>query len=232
MNENIRRMIKVIVVATMVLIILLTAFGLDVSIYAKEQVKGDIVEKSIMSEDIKIEKVSLVRSIDKNEYSKEIIEKNDEFIYIKDIKMPIEHQKYLFKMCKERNLDYLKTLALLKHESQLNPFEVYKESYGYMQIHKVNHNRLSKELKTENKALDPYININWGTFMLNELYSMWRNEGISDKAISGSNFTTLDKYVFSSYNKGVAGFKKYGEATRYIGKVNDEYMFLSAAIAN
>lgn len=155
----------------------------------------------------------------------------DQFIYLDNIGMAKEHQEFLYNLCKEKNLDYLKVLAIIKHESQFNSQNISKTGdYGYMQINKGNHKRLAKALNTPNKPLDPHINIKWGTYMLDDLYTSWRKQGISDKTKEGEAFSKLDRYVLSSYNKGVAGFKKYGEATKYIKRVEQEYIHLKNLI--
>ena len=136
--------------------------------------------------------------------------------------MPINHQKYLYYLTTNRGLNYKKTLAILKHESQFNANEINGNDYGYMQINKGNHKGLSKTLNTPNTPLNPYVNLFWGTYMLRNLYDTWEKEGISNESIEGSAFTKLDRYVLSSYNKGVAGFKKNGEATNYINNVETE----------
>ena len=145
-----------------------------------------------------------------------------EFKPIYNIKMPINHQKYLYYLTTNRGLNYKKTLAILKHESQFNANEINGNDYGYMQINKGNHKGLSKTLNTPNTPLNPYVNLFWGTYMLRNLYDTWEKEGISNESIEGSAFTKLDRYVLSSYNKGVAGFKKNGEATNYINNVETE----------
>lgn len=131
------------------------------------------------------------------------------------IDMPIEHQLYLLEMCKERGLDYVKTLALIGHESQFREDAISNtKDYGYMQINKINHEHLSSLLKTSNNPLDPYTNINWGTYILSDLYDYWSNNGIYGES--------LDIYVWSSYNKGINGFKKSGEASNYIRKIREQ----------
>lgn len=155
-----------------------------------------------------------------------VVENAEGFKYIEEIPMPKKHQKYLYDICKKRNLNYLKTLALLKHESQFKVDAISStDDYGYMQVRIINHKRLSNELKTPNTPLDPYVNMNWGTYMLKELYDLWEKENI-DNTNPETNITTLDRYVMSSYNKGVAGFKKHGEATKYIEKVEKELNLL------
>lgn len=139
------------------------------------------------------------------------------------IKMPIEHQIYLYDICQERGLDYLKTLAIIKHESSFNSQSNNGVNFGYMQIHKMHHNRLSQALKVENKPLDPYININWGTHMLSKLYKKFRKEGLTGDV--------LDRAVWSSYNKGEGGFRKTGEATKYIEKTYKDLSEIKKALA-
>ncbi len=126
------------------------------------------------------------------------------------IPMKIEHQIHLYNLCVDRNLDYIKTLALVQTESTFNPNAASRSNFGYMQINRVNHNRLAKNLKTANAPLDPYINLNWGTKMLEDLYRKY--EGL------GYEGDKLDRAVWSSYNKGEGGFKRTGEATHYINK--------------
>lgn len=122
--------------------------------------------------------------------------------------LPKKHQEYLYKLCVQRGLDYYKVLAIIKTESNFKPNARSRESYGYFQIAKINHKSFAKTLKTKNAPLDPYVNLNWGTYELSKLYKYWKARGVSgDK---------LDNYVWSSYNKGLYGFKKKGLATSYI----------------
>jgi soluble lytic murein transglycosylase-like protein len=139
-------------------------------------------------------------------------------IYNPRIPMKKEYQEYLYKLCLQRGLDYKKTLALIKTESSFNPKAHGGNNYGYFQVNKINHASLSKKLRTPNKPYDPYVNINWGTYMLSDLYRYWKNKGIKGRQ--------LDEYVWSSYNRGLNGFKKHGKAYSYINKMrkNIEYI--------
>lgn len=138
--------------------------------------------------------------------------------------MPIEHQEYLYKKCKEWELDYSKTLAIISLESNFNSKLISTtRDYGYMQINKGNHSHLSKTLGTPNSPVDPYINIDWGTYMLGDLYQNWRGHNINEEVKEGQIFSELDKYVMSSYNKGITGFKKKGMATKYINLIEDRF---------
>lgn len=136
------------------------------------------------------------------------------FEYDADIPMPKAHQSALYKLCKKKGLDYKKALAVIQHESQYDPNEISETNdYGYFQINKVNHADLVKKLNTPNKPLDPFVNIEWGTTMLSDLYAYWQ-----DKGITGDR---LDEYVWSSYNKGIGGFREHGKAVTYIKKVRE-----------
>lgn len=141
-------------------------------------------------------------------------------IYNSNIPMPKEHQEYLYKRCQELGLNYKKTLASIKHESDFNVNVVSETNdYGYFQINKVNHQDLSQKLDTANSPLNPYVNIDWGTYMLSDLYNYWKDQGYTG--------TGLDNAVWSSYNKGLNGFKKYGQATAYINKMQEAIQFVN-----
>lgn len=140
-------------------------------------------------------------------------------IFNPDIPMDREHQEYLYQLCQERGLDYLKTLAVLKHESQFDPNAISPGGdFGYMQVNRVNHKYLSKTLETPNDPLDPFVNLNWGTYLLASAYNHWEARGITGEQ--------LDKYALSTYNKGLTGFRNHGKAVSYIAKVNRELEYL------
>lgn len=139
-------------------------------------------------------------------------EGSEGFVYNPEIPMPKEHQSYLYKLSKERQIDYAIALAIIKHESGFDPNKISKTNdYGYFQINKINHESLAKTLNTPNDPLDPYININWGTYMLGQLYSKWSKEYAGKQ---------LHEIVWSCYNLGEFGYKKHGIATKYVKKVN------------
>lgn len=148
--------------------------------------------------------------------------KKDDGIYNKNIPMPRAHQEYLNKLCNERGLNYTNMLAIIKHESQFDSNCITNRDYGYFQVNTCNHTDLAKELKTENEALDPYININWGTYMMSGIYKKWINKGYSGEE--------LDKVAWSEYNEGAYGLKKWGLANNYINKVNSEKRFIESVM--
>lgn len=134
------------------------------------------------------------------------------FVYTDKIPMPYKQQEYLYKLTKQRGLDYKETLAVIMLESTFRPNVVASNNYGYFQVNKVNHPRLAKTLGTKNAPLDPYVNMNWGTFMLAELKKKFQKQGLKG--------TALKEAMLSAYNRGEGGYKKYGKATHYINKHN------------
>lgn len=140
-----------------------------------------------------------------------------------DIAMPIKHQKYLYKLCKEKGLNYIKTLAILKHESQFDANLIHSnrngtKDYGYMQVNSCNHENFAKELGTPIDPLDPYINLEWGTHELQKLKGYYSEQGLTG--------VELFEAIQSAYNKGIYGFKKHGKAERYIERTNKELNWL------
>jgi len=133
--------------------------------------------------------------------------------------LPLEHQEYLYNLCMEYGLNFDMTLAVMEHESKFDVNAIGEtEDYGYFQVNVINHEWLSGVVNTTNKPLDPYINMQWGTYMLSWLYDHWKEEGLSGEA--------LDEAVWSSYNKGIKGFERTGHAKEYIEKVKLSLEFI------
>lgn len=141
------------------------------------------------------------------------------FPYSEKLPLPYEHQEYLYSLCMQYGLDYEKVLAVMEHESKFDPNAIGATSdFGYFQINSINHVWLSETLGTPNDPLDPYVNMQWGTFFLADLIDYWENEGLTG--------TALDEAVLSSYNKGKTGFRRTGKATNYIEKVRESYALI------
>ena len=140
--------------------------------------------------------------------------------YKKTIPLSFNLQKYLYDLCVKRGLDYKETLAVIRHESSFNPRAKGGNNYGYFQVSKVNHANLAKTLKTKNAPFDPYINMNWGTYMLSNLQNKYKKYGLK-----GSN---LKAAVLSAYNKGEGGYARTGKATAYIKRHNQHLAYIKA----
>ncbi len=172
--------------------------------------------QEIEAKNVETPKVEVPKVEEKKEVAKPT--PSDDGIYNSKIDMPKAHQEYLYKLCQERGLDYKEMLAIIKHESQFKSNCITDRDYGYFQVNKVNHADLAKKLKTANAPLDPYVNINWGTYMMSNIYKYWSNNGHSGR--------DLDQLAWSEYNQGHTGLQKWGLATKYIAKVDNEKRFV------
>lgn len=135
------------------------------------------------------------------------------------IPMPIEHQDFLHLLCTEKNIDFKKTMAIIRLESRFNQNNVSGKTYGYFQVHQMHHANLARDHKTAIAPLNPYINLKWGTTMVSNLYRSFENQGLSgDK---------LDRAVLSAFNKGIGGYKRTGEATKFINIYNQHLNWIN-----
>ena len=147
------------------------------------------------------------------------------FTYNDKLPLPEKHQEYLWNLCKSKGLDYKVALTVMSTESDFRHNIIAyggklttdqpnrNEDYGYFQINQINHKSLSSTLGTANAPLDPYVNMQWGVHMLSELTKSYGNDIES---------------VLSAYNKGVAGYKKYGKAVKYIERYNQKFEYLTS----
>ncbi|MFF2532369.1 transglycosylase SLT domain-containing protein [Brevibacillus sp. NPDC058079] len=179
----------------------------------KQVVVAASIEKPIQTEWEKINRQATVKKEAKpGVSSSKDLKTTNGFVYNPNIPMPKKHQEYLYKLCQERGLNYKIALAVIKHESGFDPNEISEtDDYGYFQVNIINHEDLASQLNTPNKPLDPIINLNWGTSKLSYLYSYWKERGVSGDQ--------LDTYVWSSYNRGIKGFKDNGVAVKYVKSV-------------
>lgn len=158
--------------------------------------------------------VSMSDSVITEQQASELLDAHtpDLGIYNELVPMPREHQEYLYELCELYGLDYIKTLAVIQHESLFDANATNATNdFGYFQINEVNHASLAEKLKTKNQPFDPYVNMQWGTYMLSDLYAYWEERGYHGQG--------LDDAVWSSYNKGVTGFLQYGHAVEYINRM-------------
>lgn len=183
---------------------------------AAENAKKIAEEKALKEEQDRIQKEKQAQEAKEAQIANEKKAEQERLASIADGQLPKAHQSYLLKRTQKLGIDYKKALAVMKTESGFNPNVISSTNdYGYFQINKINHARMIQTLGSPNTPLDPYVNIDWGTFMLAELYEYWGDRGVTG--------TELDEYVWSSYNRGLGGFKKYGKVSQYIQKVNESY---------
>ena len=102
-------------------------------------------------------------------------------------------QQMIFEKCTEYGVDFTLAMAVIFKESSFRPDVVSADGgdYGLMQINKINHKWLSKELGITN-FLDPEQNVTAGLYMLSNLFEKY------DDAAK----------VLMAYNMGEGGAKK------------------------
>lgn len=209
------RIVYTVIAFLFIALIVLTTKALATSTdEVKETAPAPKSEVVVQKEQKEVEKKVEVKEVKVPAQPKKVEAKKVEtgFVYNEDIPMPKDHQAYLYELTEKHGLDYVKTLAVIQHESvfdanAINP----TNDYGYFQINIVNHEPLSGLLGTPNTPFDPYVNMEWGTYMLADLYEYWSEQGYKGQG--------LDDAVWSSYNKGKVGFLKYGHAEEYIHKM-------------
>ncbi len=140
--------------------------------------------------------------------------------YHKKLPLSRMQQLYLYELSIKRKLNYVDMLAFIHHESTFRANARGGKNYGYFQINKINHARLSKVLKTKNAPNDPYVNMNWGTYMISELYTKYKKKGLKG--------TALKNAVLSAYNKGEGGYARTGLAKAYIKKHNQSLAYVKS----
>lgn len=222
-----KKLSKKIIIVSLILGISLN----NVNVYGENLKSGDL--NNTTNNEVNISNVlnEDVNCLNNNETSKAVEEKTEVLepntcynqIYNPKINMPKSHQEYLYKLCQERGLDYRKMLSIIKNESQFDPNCISDRDYGYFQINKVNHSELAKELNTANDPLDPYVNLNWGTYMLSNIYSYWSKNGHTGK--------DLDRLAWSEFNEGHAGLQKWGLANTYIQRIENERNFIDSVFS-
>lgn len=144
----------------------------------------------------------------KDTKNKKDIKDEEALWYRKQNPMKKDHQKLLWEYCKKRDINYIDMLALIYTESNFHEKCFTGKYYGYFQISKGNCSNLAKALKTENKPLDGTININWGTAMYSWI--------LADKRVKGLKEAKKRDVVLSIFQRGPAGYDKYGISTKYL----------------
>lgn len=131
-----------------------------------------------------------------------IINLEDVKIYY-DVPLDFEVQDYLFKQCEKYDVPVELVLALIKKESNFKANAISRTNdYGLMQINKVNHKSLKKELGVTD-FLDAKQNILCGVYILSGHL----------KSVDGDIHKALMQYQF-----GIAGAKRLWRKNIYSSK--------------
>ena len=118
-------------------------------------------------------------------------------------------QQMILEKCEEYNIDFAFTMAVIFKESSFKPNVISSDGgdYGLMQINRINHEWLSKQLGVTD-FLDPEQNVTAGLYMLRQLF-----EKYGDPAL-----------VLMAYNMGEGGAKKQWDKGIYTSDYADSVL--------
>lgn len=108
-----------------------------------------------------------------------------------DCRLDDATQQMILERCEELDLDFAFVMAVIFRESSFRPNADSGSSVGLMQINRVNHDWLSKELGITD-FFDPEQNVKAGTYMLRQLFEKYEDAGM----------------VLMAYNMGESGARK------------------------
>ena len=132
-----------------------------------------------------------------------------------DKPMEVEYQGFLYLMSEKYDLDFYLLLALIETESDFQTDLISETNdYGLMQINKMNHEWLSKELDITD-FLDPYQNMKAGCYVLSKL--MDSCDGNVTKALMSYNM---------GYEEADTLWKNGIYSTKYSDKVENRWIVL------
>lgn len=152
----------------------------------------------IISAIIYCNKISKVQA----EEQEPIIDLEDVKIYY-DVPLDFEVQDYLFEQCEKYDVPVELVLAVINKESNFKADAISKTNdYGLMQINKINHKWLKKELGVTN-FLDAKQNILCGVYILSGHL----------KSVDGNIHKALMRYQF-----GIAGAKRLWKKNIFTSK--------------
>ena len=110
-----------------------------------------------------------------------------------------ETQQMILEKCEKYNIDFAFAMAVIFKESSFRPDADSGSSVGLMQINRINHEWLSKELGITD-FFDPEQNVEAGLFMLRKLFDKYEDSG----------------FVLMAYNMGETGAKKLWDKGIYM----------------
>ena len=125
-----------------------------------------------------------------------------------------ETQQMIVEKCKEYNIDFSFTMAVIFKESSFRPDADSGSSVGLMQINRINHEWLSKELGITD-FFDPEQNVTAGLYMLRQLFEKYEDPAL----------------VLMAYNMGETGARRLWDKGIYTSDYA-EGVFQQAEIYN
>lgn len=123
-----------------------------------------------------------------------------------DCRLDDETQQMILEKCEEYGIDFAFTMAVIFKESSFRPNADSGSSVGLMQINRINHDWLSKELGITD-FFDPEQNVEAGLFMLRNLFEKYDDPHTVLMAYNMGEYGAKkqwDKGIFTSaYSEGV-----------------------------
>ena len=116
-----------------------------------------------------------------------------------DCRLDDATQQMILERCEELDLDFAFVMAVIFRESSFKANADSGSSVGLMQINRVNHDWLSKELGITD-FFDPEQNVKAGTYMLRQLFEKYEDAGM----------------VLMAYNMGESGARKLWNKGIYV----------------
>jgi len=196
MNKQLRNGWRIVIIAAMILTLILNWDELPSPVMASRLMDKPVTEM-LTDQSATKEKVP--------ENKIEVAEAAGEKRYL-DIALSPELQDYTRSVCHNYKVPFELALAVMQTESSYRPDAVNGQSYGLMQVHKINWPRLSYKLGIDD-FMEPKNNILAGVYMLSELISKYGEY----------------EAVLLCYNQGEAGAERCWEkeifSTAYSDKV-------------
>ena len=145
----------------------------------------------------------------------EILVGEDDSLWLRNVPLSEELQKFTFELCEEHGLSYDMVLAVIQHESKFNPKAVGKnnngsEDRGLMQLNSSFHQWHSELLGIPRNQFDPFNerqNLEVGIKILAHYRDYWYERGVDDQE-------RLFKYTLNSYNAGISAYRNMGLISR------------------
>ncbi len=148
---------------------------------------------------------------------KKIVAKAPQKPKVKDLPLPEEVSDYLWKKSRESGFSYYLLLAIAQQESNFDTTSVSKTGdYGLLQINKRTAKGIAAKLDLKKYNLMDYkTSIDFSLYHLSGLRAYWDKKGYKGKS--------LERMILLSYNRGVAGAKRYvkkhGRTSAYVSNI-------------
>ena len=218
--KNRKPAIALIILIDVLVIIGLIALGLIIGFKRIDKKLQEEIRNEVVSYKFESESESATYEVIEEEKEPEIkINEvwvvNDTGFEPVDKPMEVEYQGFLYWMAEKYDLDFYLLVALIETESDFQADLISETNdYGLMQINKMNHEWLSKELDITD-FLDPYQNMKAGCYVLSKL--MDSCDGNVTKALMSYNM---------GYEEADTLWKNGIYSTKYSDKVENRWIVL------